>query len=128
VSIGTLIQQLVAFRIYWALRQRPNRPAASADPTMAFLARAGHFLLYAGLVVLPLTGIAILIGNGYGLTVFGIELVAKGPEIPWLAGLGGTLHSPVAWLLMLMLMIVGHVGMALVHHVVKKDDVLRRML
>ena len=31
-----------------------------------------------------------------------------------------------AWLLLIM--IVGHIGIALVHHFVKKDDVLRRMV
>ncbi|WP_024538974.1 cytochrome b [Comamonas badia] len=123
VSIGTLLLLLVALRIVW---QRYNRPLASREPLMAFLAKAGHVLLYAGMVLLPLTGIAILIGKGYGLTVFGIELVAKDAEVPWLASVGGALHSPVAWLLLVM--VIGHIGMALVHHVVKKDNTLRRML
>lgn len=126
VSIGTLILLLVAFRLAWAFKQRHSRPQAPPPPVITFLAKAGHFLLYAGLVLLPLTGIAILIGNGYGLTAFGIDLVAGGAELPWLAGVGGALHSPLAWLLLVM--IVGHAGMALVHHFVKKDNVLRRML
>ena len=123
-SIGTLILLLVAFRIPWAISQRHNRPVVA--PPLAFLANAGHFLLYAGLVLLPLTGIAIMIGEGYGLTVFGIELASEGAKIPWLASVGGALHSPIAWLLMII--IAGHVGMAFVHHFDRKDDVLRRML
>ena len=126
ISIGVLILVLMVFRIVWALSQRNNRPEAPPPPMMALLAKAGHFLLYAGLVLLPLTGIAIMVGNGYGLEVFGMQLVAGGDGIPWLADLGGILHSPVAWLVLLM--VVGHVGMALVHHFVKKDGVLRRML
>ncbi len=126
ISIGALILVLAVLRILWALSQRRNRPGAPPPPLMAFLARAGHFLLYVGLVLMPLTGIAIMIGNGYGLTVFGIELVPGGGEVPWLAAVGGALHSPVAWLLLVM--VIGHAGMALVHHFVKKDGVLRRML
>lgn len=126
VSIGILILLLVVARIVWARRNRGNRPPAPPPPMLGLLATAGHFLLYAGMVLLPPTGIAIVIGNGYPLTVFGIELVSPGDEIPWLASLGGALHSPVAWLLLVM--IVGHAGMALVHHFVKKDDTLKRML
>ncbi|MCX7556886.1 cytochrome b [Xanthomonadaceae bacterium JHOS43] len=126
VSVGSLLLLLVLLRAVWALRQRSNRPVAPPPPLMAFLASAGHVLLYAALVLMPLTGIAILLGNGYPLTAFGITLVPGGEEIPWLATLGGSLHSPVAWLLLIM--IIGHVGMALVHHFIKKDDVLHRML
>lgn len=36
-----------------------------------------------------------------------------------------SLHSPIAWFLLVM--IVGHVGIALLHHFVKKDGVLQRM-
>jgi len=46
--------------------------------------------------------------------------------VPGLASVKGALHSPVAWLLLVM--VIGHIGMALVHHVVKKDNTLRRML
>lgn len=126
VSIGTLLLLLIVLRLIWALRQRRNRPVAPPPPLMAFLARAGHFLLYAGLLLMPITGITYLVGAGYGLTAFGITLIPGGDEIPWLASIGGSLHSPIAWLLFIM--IIGHAGMALVHHFIKKDDVLRRML
>ena len=33
--------------------------------------------------------------------------------------------SPLAWLLLIM--VAGHIGVALFHHFVKKDGVLRRM-
>jgi len=126
ISIGVLILVFAVFRILWALSQRNNRPEAPPPPFMAFLARAGHFLLYAALLLMPLTGIAIMVGNGYGLEVFGMQLVAGGAEVPWLAEVGGALHSPVAWLLLLM--VAGHAGMALVHHFVRKDGVLKRVL
>ena len=126
ISIGVLILVLAVFRAVWAIAQRNNRPVAPPPPMMAFLARAGHLALYACLLLMPLTGIAIMVGNGYGLEVFGLQLVAGGDEIPWMADLGGILHSPLAWLLLLL--VIGHAGMALVHHFVKKDGVLRRML
>lgn len=125
VSIGSLLLLLIALRLLWALSQRGQRP--EQDPATALLVHAGHGLLYLGMLLMPLTGLMILFGNGYGLTVFGIELVAGGGDgIGWMASLGGALHSPIAWLLLIM--VLGHIGMALLHHFVKKDDVLRRML
>lgn len=126
ISIGVLVLLLVIPRIAWALRNRGNRPPAPPPAALGLVAKAGHFALYAALLLMPLTGIAIMVGIGYGLTAFGIELVARGTDMPWLASVGGALHSPVAWFLVVM--VAGHAGMALVHHFVKKDGVLRRML
>lgn len=123
VSIGTLLLLLIVLRIVWAARQRGNRP--EQDPATAFLVKAGHFLLYAGMLLMPLTGVLTMLGNGYGLTAFGVQLVARGAEIPWMASIG-SLHSPIAWLLLILT--AGHIGIALLHHFVKKDGVLRRMI
>lgn len=124
VSIGSLLLLLVIFRIIWAGTQRHHRPVQ--DPSTVTMVRLGHFLLYAAMVLMPITGMMILVGNGYGWAPFGIQLIAEGPEIAWMANVGGTLHSPIAWILLVM--IIGHVGIALLHHFVKKDGVLRRMI
>jgi len=121
ISIGTLLLFLVAARLIWA-RTQDARPAQQAD--MAFLVKAGHGLLYAGMALLPITGVLTMIGGGHGWTAFGIELVASGEEIPWMASLG-SLHSPIAWLLLIL--VVGHIAMALLHHFVRKEEVLQRM-
>lgn len=126
ISIGSLLLLLIVLRIIWTLRNVRHRPVAPPPPLLGFLAKAGHVALYVALLLMPLTGIAIMIGNGYGLTAFGVQLVAPGAKIAWLAELGGTLHSPVAWLLVAM--IAGHVVMALWHRFVRRDDILRRML
>ncbi len=123
VSIGTLLLVLVVLRMVWAATQRASRPAQ--DPATAFLVRGGHFLLYAGMLLMPVTGILKMLGNGYGLTAFGVTLAARGEKTDWMATIGN-LHPPIAWALLAL--IVGHVGIALLHHFVRKDNVLRRML
>ena len=122
--IGSIILLLAILRIIWALVQRHNRPVQ--DPATAGLVKLGHFLLYAAMILMPVSGIMYLVGRGFGWQPFGLELISEGPEIPWMATVGGTVHSPLAWLLLIM--IVAHIGIALVHHFVKKDGVLRRML
>lgn len=124
ISIGSVLLVLIVLRILWALSQKNNRP--EQDPATALLVKAGHGLLYLGMLLLPITGLMIMIGNGYGWGPFGIQLVAgDGPEISWMATLG-SVHSLIAW--SLLILVVGHVGIALLHHFVKKDGVLRRML
>lgn len=121
-SIGTLLLVLVAARIVWVARQRV-RPAH--DPATAFAVRTGHVLLYACMVLLPVTGILVMVGGGFGLTAFGTPLIAEGAKVPWAATLG-SLHSPIAWLLLVLT--IGHAGMALRHHFVKRDGILQRII
>lgn len=123
ISIGSLLLLLIVLRIAWALSQRRHRPVQ--NPATAFLVKIGHFLMYAAMALLPITGVFTMIGNGFGWAPFGIQLVAQGEEIAWMASLG-SLHSPIAWLLLIM--VIGHISIALVHHFVKKDGVLQRMM
>jgi cytochrome b561 len=67
-----------------------------------------------------------MLGKGYGMKVFGLQLIAKtGLKTEWMISLGN-LHSPLAWLLLAL--VVGHIGAALFHHFIKKDDTLKRMV
>lgn len=123
VSVGTLLMLMIMVRIGWALANRHRRPPQ--EPGMALAVHAGHALLYLGMLLMPLTGLALMLGNGYGLKVFGVQMLARGDGIAWLAPLA-TLHVPVAWALLVL--VAGHIGMSLLHHFVKRDGVLRRML
>src|SRR5690554_2621618 len=62
VSVGVLIGVLVIVRIAWALRNLHDRPPPAQPPTLGMVARAGHIGLYAGMVLLPLTGMSIMLG------------------------------------------------------------------
>lgn len=123
ISIGTLLLCLIVLRTLWALSQRGHRPLQI--PATAALVRIGHGLLYAGMVLMPVSGVLAMIGGGHGLTVFGLELVGEGEEVPWMESLGD-LHSPIAWALLIL--IAGHTGIALIHHFIQRDDTLRRIL
>lgn len=123
LSIGVLLLLLIVLRLFWTLRQK-QRPQPEA--ATALLVKAGHGLLYASMLLMPLTGILLMIGNGYGLSVFGLELVAESEtQIAWMAAVG-SLHATLAKLLLVL--VVGHIGAALFHRFVKKDDALQRMI
>jgi len=121
-SIGLLILGLVVLRLLWVAFQ-PQRPAT--EGRLALFARLGHWGLYACMLLMPLTAVALMIGKGWGVRFFGEQLIARSPEkIEWLATLG-SFHAPLAWLFLLL--ILGHVAAALFHHFVLRDDTLRRM-
>lgn len=124
-SIGFVLLLLALVRISWVLVRRDQRPALIGSPVAAMLASLGHKLLYLGMLALPLTGIAKLVGNGWGLTVFGNALIARGDKINWLIPLGEW-HAPLSWVLALL--IVGHILMGLLHHFILKDGSLRKIL
>lgn len=122
VSVGTVLLVLGVARVLWIASQR-RQP--EQNPATAFLVKAGHGALYACMVLMPLSGVMVMLGGGYGLTAFGVEIFARGDAIGWAATLG-KLHSPLAWLFTLL--IAGHIGMALLHHFIHRDDTLKRML
>ena len=91
---------------------------------VSFHGKIGSLILF--LVILPITGVMFLVGLGYGWNFFGLQLISAGPKIPWMASFAGSVHSPLAWIFLIM--VIGHVGMALFHHFVKKDGVMKRMM
>lgn len=123
VSMGSLLLLLIVLRIVWTLKQKGHRPVH--EPAAAFLINAGHFLLYVGMVLMPLTGILYILGKGYAWSPFGVTLISGNGESAWMSSLGN-LHSPLAWTLLILTL--GHIGMALIHHFIKKDNTLRRMI
>jgi cytochrome b561 len=122
ISIGSLLLLLVIARLVWIARQEV-RPAQ--NPATVLFVRIGHGLLYACMVLMPLTGISAMVGAGYGWSAFGLTIIPGGNEVAWLGTLGN-LHSPIAWTFLILL--AGHVAITLLHHFVLRDDTLRRIV
>jgi cytochrome b561 len=90
-------------------------------------ARLSHFLLYALMIALPVTGWIINSASNVPFRIFWLiplpAIVA--PDQPT-ADLFELVHGGLFTLLALVL--VAHIGAALRHHYVKRDTVLARML
>lgn len=123
ISIGSIFLLLVIVRTIWALAQRGKRPVnpQASNKLVAF----GHAFLYVLMILMPLLGVAVMVGNGYGLGVYGWQIIERGGEIPFLIQLG-SFHSPVAWLFLIV--VLGHIAMAVKHHVTNDKKVMRSML
>ena len=94
---------------------------------MQFAAHAGHLLLYVLMIAIPLSGWLMSSAKGFQTVYFGVlpipDLLDKNKEIGDLLAL---VHKSLN--LLFVAVLAGHIGAALKHHFIDKDDILTRML
>jgi cytochrome b561 len=126
-SIGMLILALMAVRVAWRLVN--VTPALPAGTTAAerFAARASHLVMVLLLIAMPVTGWVINSAANIPFRIFWIfplaPIVAPDKAV---ADTAARLHF--ALFVALSVLLVVHIGAALMHHLVKRDNVLARML
>lgn len=133
-SVGLTVLALTVLRLAWRLAHRPPPYPAAMPARERRAAGAAHGLLYGLLAALPLTGWAVVSLSPYAIPTVLYGLVSW-PHLP-LARLVADraaaeaavarVHAVGAWLLGALLVL--HIAAALRHHLVLRDDVLRRML
>ena len=124
-SIGTLILLVTLARIGWAWVHRHQRPPH--PPGLGgLLAHLVHITLYGLLLWLPTFAILRQYGRGGALRFYGMEVLPEAERhIAWMIAPAERLHGPLSWLLLVL--VLGHIAMALVHRFWLKDQVLARM-
>jgi cytochrome b561 len=129
-TLGLLILLLVPARLAWRL----SGPVPGLDTDMPayrhILARMTHALFYVLLLMLPLSGwAAVSTVAGTPIWLFGAQVPPILPPVKPDSAFGYTLYAHVhiyaAWFGGALVMV--HVGAAFWHHVVRGDDVFRRM-
>jgi cytochrome b561 len=128
VSLGVLILVLSLGRLAWRMMHQPPDLPASMKGWEVSLSHITHWLFYALMILLPLTGMMSFTHQLAkepllaGVTVFGMF---GAPALPDLFGLGRNSHSiasNVAYFLIIL-----HVLAALKHQFWDKDNILNRM-
>jgi len=127
-TIGVAAFFVAAARIIWAMTQ-PKPGLLNADhKAESFLAEVIHWMLYASLVIVPLSG---WIGHAAaeGFAPIWWPLGQGLPLVPKDTGLEHLMAS-VHWVAtkVLVASLVLHIAGALKHHVIDRDATLRRML
>ncbi len=124
---GVSIFILVWARLLWRLYSQVPAYLPSLSARTQHFAQLMHAVLYGLMIVIPLTGWLMSSAKGVQTVWFGLwpipDLLQKDKP------LGQTLelvHSSLNWVFMALIM--GHAAMALKHHLIDRDDTLRRML
>lgn len=127
-AIGISVLVLTAGRVAWRLAHRPPPLPAGTPAWERGAAHATHWLLYLLLVVMPLSGWAMVSGPGprRPLTWFGAFDIPYLPASSAAADAGASAHSLLGWVMLAL--VVLHVAAALRHHFLLRDAVLLRML
>ena len=126
-NVGIIVLLLAVVRLAWRLRNPGPALPRDLPGWQAAAARLTHFLLYALIFVMPVSGYLYTAAGGFPVPLLGIvELGGLAPRNKPLADAMGAVHYWSQWLLYLAA--AAHVGGALQHHFVRRDDVLRRML
>jgi cytochrome b561 len=125
-AIGFTVLALTLARLALRSREGPISTRAELPLGMWLASRASHFLLYAGLIAMPLLGWAQSSAKARHFHLFGLPVPALVRHDPDLAEQLGNWHANLAWALLALIGL--HAIAALYHHYVRRDDVVRAMV
>ncbi|MCU0971265.1 MAG: cytochrome b [Gammaproteobacteria bacterium] len=124
---GVTIFLLVVLRVAWRLTHQPPELPATVPAWQRRVAALAHGLLYVLMLAIPLSGWLMSSAKGFPTVLYGVlplpDLLGKDAQ---LGELLATVHKALN--LTMAGLVLAHVGAALKHHVIDRDDVLRRML
>jgi cytochrome b561 len=125
-SIGVTILAVMIIRI--ALRASGPIPAepATMPRWMALCAVASHWLLYAVLFAMPISGYVLSSAGGNPVSYFGLFTLPPIPPNQALEALGRSVHHTVQWVVYGLIAL--HVLATVWHVAVRRDALLERVL
>lgn len=125
-SFGAVLLTMIMLRFVWRLINETPRLPDGTTAGEAFAANVMHRGLYLLMFAQPLSGIIMSQAAGFPVSFFGLfefpTFLNKDPE---LAKSFLAIHGAV-WII-LVIAVLGHVGAALHHHFIKKNNVLKKM-
>ena len=123
-SFGMIIGTLILLRILWRLAHTPASLPSSVPHWQVKIARGLHFLLYVGMIVMPLSGFVGAAMGPHSLVFFGWVLPKLPENLFWSDELFD-IHSAAAVILACLMGL--HVLAGLKHLFINKDGVFQRM-
>ncbi len=124
---GVTVFVLLLVRVAWRLAFPPPPLPWQMSRRQQQLAHAGHLTLYLLMLAIPVSGWLMSSAKGVPTVWFGVlpipDLIGKDKA---LGAQLADLHALLSWAMVAVL--VAHVGAALKHHFIDRDDVLARML
>lgn len=133
-SFGVLVFMLMVLRLCWRWTQTIPAYPATMQPWEKAGAHVSHWGFYLLLIVMPLTGWALVSAATFKVPTLLFGTIPL-PHLPFLENAADPkaaedwtkwLHETLGWAIIALLL--AHVGAALKHHFINRDDVLKRML
>lgn len=124
---GTLVFMLAMLRILWRVGNPPPPLPAHMPTWQKWAAHSTHICMYLLMLLMPLTGWLLSSSAGFPVSFFGLFVLPDFVSANEAMRLLFTqMHKWLGY--GLIALICAHVGAALQHHFIYKDDILRRIL
>lgn len=126
-SVGVLLFVTVLVRLAWRFLDTSPQSVATHAGFEVVAARLAHFALYALMLTAMISGYLISTADGSSVRVFDwFEIPSLTGRVGRMEDLAGDVHYWATWALVVL---AGVHGLAAVkHHLIDRDDTLRRML
>lgn len=128
-----MLHEGLGFLVLWLMLVRVGNKLLSTSPVSdapkieKVAANTVHGLLYVFLIVMPVSGFLATNAHGFPLKWFGLidiwSPIGKSPEI---ADSISAVHTFSAWALLVLFAL--HIGAVVMHHVIRRDNTLYRIL
>lgn len=119
--------------LFWMIARVINRIFTKAPPAVLMpkwqmlLSRLSHFVLYALLIAMPIAGLMMSLYGGRPVDIFGIfQIPVLVTPDRGLARLFNDGHVDIIWPMIIAFTVL-HIGAALYHQFVKKDNLIARI-
>ena len=133
-SVGVILFVFILYRVIRRIKRGWPKPVSQYQKHEVLLSKLVHWVLIIGTLMFPLSGMIMSLAGGHGIAVFGLELVASnynaaGEAIAINEQMAETGYETHVILGKVMLVAIGlHIVGALKHHIIDKDNTLKRML
>jgi len=133
-SVGVILFVFILYRVVRRLIRGWPQPVSQYAKHEIILSKIVHWVLLIGTLMFPISGMMMSGAGGHGIAVFGFELLASNSNAageavalnPTLADIGHETHEILGTVMMVAIAL--HIIGAWKHHLVDKDDTLKRML
>ena len=126
-AVGILLFAAMVLRLLWRLMNKKPEPLSSHSNFEVRAAHGAHVLLYLLIFTATISGYLISTADGSSISVFGwFEVPSITGRIKGMEDTAGVVHYWVTWSIVGLASV--HSLAAIKHHLIDKDDTLRRML
>lgn len=125
-AIGVLVLFYGVWRVGYRIRQ--GFPAALGDVTtwQEFAAKVVHWILLAGIIIMPVSGIVMSVFEGRPVNVFDVFVIPAVGDFPAVAEVAETIHAVAGKVLIFVVAL--HFLAVLKHRIIDRDATLTRMV
>ena len=126
-SVGIVLAMIMLFRLAWKFANISPNPVSNHSAREVLGAKIAHWLFYILILMMIISGYLISTADDRSIEVFGVfEVPALGSVFENQEDTAGLIHEWLAYVLIALASF--HALAALKHHVLDKDDTLKRML